>query len=269
MAEELLFHHALGQTSGFLAFADELRRAGHTVHTPDLYDGRTFQTLNDGIAYAEEIGFGNVIERGVRVADDLPDELVYAGFSLGVLPAQKLAQTRPGARGALLFYSCVPLSEFGGSWPAGVPVQIHGMDRDPFFVDEGDIDAARELVEKTDQAELFLYPGDQHYFADSSLPSGRKPPAARLRSEDGRELPDLTRSGGGQGPNVLHRAESERRPPAAVGRPPMVPGGGVQSVRRPGRRPRARRPGRSHLVAGRARSGERDPLRALAWMARS
>ena len=134
MAEVLLFHHALGQTSGFLAFADELRRAGHTVHTPDLYDGRTFQTLNDGIAYAEEIGFGNVIERGVRVADDLPDELVYAGFSLGVLPAQKLAQTRPGARGALLFYSCVPVSEFGSSWPADVPVHgrrpdLHGRGR--------------------------------------------------------------------------------------------------------------------------------------------
>ncbi|TMM33004.1 MAG: dienelactone hydrolase [Actinobacteria bacterium] len=179
MAEVLLFHHALGQTSGFLAFADELRRAGHTVHTPDLYDGRTFQTLNDGIAYAEEIGFGNVIERGVRVADDLPDELVYAGFSLGVLPAQKLAQTRPGARGALLFYSCVPVSEFGSSWPADVPVQIHGMDADPIFMDEGDVDAAREIVASAPQAELFLYPGDQHYFADSSLPS-YDPEAAAL-----------------------------------------------------------------------------------------
>ena len=179
MAEVLLFHHALGQTSGFLAFADELRRAGHTVHTPDLYDGRTFQTLNDGIAYAEEIGFGNVIERGVRVADDLPDELVYAGFSLGVVPAQKLAQTRPGARGALLFYSCVPVSEFGSSWPADVPVQIHGMDADPIFMDEGDVDAAREIVASAPQAELFLYPGDQHYFADSSLPS-YDPEAAAL-----------------------------------------------------------------------------------------
>ena len=52
-----------------------------------------------------------------------------------------------------------------------MPVQIHGMDADPFFVDEGDIDAAREIVESTENAELYLYPGDQHYFADSSLPS--------------------------------------------------------------------------------------------------
>lgn len=97
--------------------------------------------------------------------------LVYVGFSLGVLPAQKLAQTRPGARGALLFYACVPVSMFGSGWPQGVPVQVHGMDADPIFVGEGDIDAARELVQQAEDGELFLYPGDQHYFADSSLPS--------------------------------------------------------------------------------------------------
>ncbi len=170
MAEVLLFHHAQGQTEGFHAFADELRSAGHTVHTPDLFDGRTFGSIEEGVAHAEEIGFGELIERGVRAADGLPSQLVYGGFSLGVLPAQKLAQTRPGARGALLFHSCVPASEFG-SWPEDVPVQVHGMDADPFFVGEGDVDAARALVESTEGAELFLYPGDRHLFADSSLPS--------------------------------------------------------------------------------------------------
>jgi dienelactone hydrolase len=171
MAEVLLFHHAQGQTEGFEAFADELRRGGHTVHTPDLFDGRTFASIEEGMAYASQIGFPEeIIERGVQTASRLPNELVYAGFSLGVLPAQKLAQTRDGARGALLFYSCVPTSFFG-VWPAGVPVQVHGMDADPIFVGEGDIDAAREIVEKVEDAELFLYPGDQHYFADSSLPS--------------------------------------------------------------------------------------------------
>ncbi len=180
MAEVLLFHHAQGQTPGFHAFADELRRAGHTVHTPDLFDGRTFPSIDDGLAYAKEIGFEQLIDRAERTADDLPDALVYAGFSLGVVMAQKLAQTRPGARGALLFYSCVPVSEFGTAWPAGVPVQIHGMDADPFFVGEGDIEAARELVKMADDAELFLYPGDQHYFADSSLPSYDADAAALL-----------------------------------------------------------------------------------------
>src|SRR5947209_1803786 len=180
MAEVLLFHHALGQTTGFGAFAEELRQAGHTVHTPDLYDGRTFTTLDEGVAYAEEIGFGEIIERGTRAADELPAELVYAGFSLGVLPAQKLAQTRAGARGALLFYSCVPVSYFGSAWPDGVPVQVHGMDADPIFVGEGDIDAARALVEEAEDAELFLYPGDQHYFADRELSSYDADAAALL-----------------------------------------------------------------------------------------
>jgi dienelactone hydrolase len=172
MAEVALFHHAQGLTSGVVAFADELRRAGHTVHTPDLFDGRTFGTLDEGMRYAEEIGFPDeVIGRADQAVRGLPAELVYAGFSLGVLPAQKLAQTRPGARGALLFYSCVPVSAFGSGWPEEVPAQVHGMDADPIFVGEGDIDAARELVEQAKDAELFLYPGDQHYFADSSLPS--------------------------------------------------------------------------------------------------
>ena len=171
MAEILLFHHAQGLTPGVVSFADTLRRAGHIVHTPDLFDGRTFDTLEAGMRFAKERGFGELMERGVRAADGLPTELVYAGFSLGEVSAQKLAQTRAGARGALLFYSCVPVSEFGSSWPKGVPVQVHGMDADPIFVGEGDIDAARALVEEADEAELFLYPGDQHYFADSSLPS--------------------------------------------------------------------------------------------------
>ena len=171
MAEVVLFHHAQGLTPGVVAFADALRRAGHTVHTPDLFDGRTFASIDEGLAHVGEIGFDEVMQRGVRVADALPAELVYAGFSLGVLPAQKLAQTRAGARGAVLCYSCVPVSEFGSAWPAGVPVQVHGMDADPFFVGEGDIDAARALVAEAEDAELFLYPGDQHYFADNSLPS--------------------------------------------------------------------------------------------------
>ncbi len=171
MAEVLLFHHAQGLTPGIVAFADTLRGAGHTVHTPDLFAGRTFGTLEEGMSYVGEVGFGKMVERGVRAAEGLPAELVYAGFSLGVLPAQMLAQTREGAQGALLFYACVPLGEFGESWPHGVPVQVHGMDADPIFVGEGDIDAARELVAAADDADLFLYAGDQHYFADSSLPS--------------------------------------------------------------------------------------------------
>ena len=181
MAEVLLIHHSLGQTEGFHAFADELREAGHTVHTPDLYRGLTFASIEEGVRHAGEIGFGEIITRGRQAAEALPEGLVYAGFSLGVLPAQNLAQTRPGARGALLFHSCVPVSEFG-AWPTGVPVQVHGMESDPIFVEEGDLDAARELVASTDEAELFLYPGSEHLFADSSLPS-YDPEASALLTE--------------------------------------------------------------------------------------
>lgn len=171
MAEVLLFHHAQGLTPGVLAFADELRSAGHTVHTPDLFEGHTFDTIDEGLAYTDEVGFGAMIDRGTAFADDLPAELVYAGFSLGVLPAQKLAQTRAGAKGALLFSSAVPASEFSEGWPASVGLQIHSTDADPFFVGEGDIDAARELVDGADDAVLYLYPGEQHLFMDGSLPS--------------------------------------------------------------------------------------------------
>src|ERR1700731_1959887 len=181
MAEVVLFHHAQGLTPGVVAFADELRQAGHTVHTPDLLDGRTFGSIDEGMRYAGEIGFPDEMVRpGAGAGEVLPGELVYAGFSLGVLPAQMLAQTRPGAKGALLFFSCVPTSEFGGAWPAGVTGQVHGMDADPFFVDEGDIDAARALVASTKDAELFLYPGKGHLFADNSLPDYDEPAATLL-----------------------------------------------------------------------------------------
>ena len=180
MTDVIVFHHAHGLTDGVLEFADQLRAAGHHVRTPDLFEGRTFDSLEEGVGYAQEVGFGTIIERGQLAAEGLP-EVVYAGFSLGVLPAQLLAQRRPDAKGALLFHSCVPTAEFGGPWPDGVPVQIHGMDGDEFFVSEGDLDAARDLVKSTEGAELFLYPGDQHLFADSSLPAYDESAARLLR----------------------------------------------------------------------------------------
>lgn len=180
MAEVLVFHHALGVTKGIETFASELREAGHTVHVPDLFEGRLFTSIEDGLAYVNEIGFDEIMERGAREASDLRRDIVYVGFSLGVVAAQKLAQTREGARGALFFYSCVPTSMFGSPWPVDLPVQIHGMDADPYFVDEGDIEAARELVASGNQAELFLYQGNQHYFADSSLRSYDADAAALL-----------------------------------------------------------------------------------------
>lgn len=168
MAEVIVFHHALGLTEGIGAFADELRAAGHSVHAPDLYEGRTFGTVDEGVDHAREIGFGNILERGRAAVEGLPNELVYAGFSLGVMPAQDLAQTRPGAKGALFFHAAMPPSEFESEWPKGVPVQIHIMEGDNA---EGDVDVAREFAATVGEAELFLYAGDEHLFMDRTLPS--------------------------------------------------------------------------------------------------
>jgi dienelactone hydrolase len=142
VAEVLLFHHAQGLTDGVLAFADDLRAAGHVVHTPDLYEGRTFDDLETGVGHAQEVGFDTVLERGRLAAQGLPDDVVYAGMSLGVMPAQLLAQTRPGARGAVLLHGSVPLEEFTGEWPPGLPLQMHTMEDD----DWGDVDVARQLA---------------------------------------------------------------------------------------------------------------------------
>jgi dienelactone hydrolase len=192
MAAVVLFHHVQGLTPGVVAFADRLREAGHAVSAPDLFDGRIFATLDEGMAHAKSIGFGAILERAVAEAEAGSPEVVYVGLSMGVMPAQQLAQTRAGARGAVLVDACVPVEEFGGRWPDGVPVQIHGMDADPVFAGEGDLDAARSLVSSTDAAELFLYPGGVHLFSDSSLPSYD---AAATELMTGRILEFLSRLG--------------------------------------------------------------------------
>jgi len=192
-AEVVLFHHLQGLTDGVLAFADELRAGGHTVHTPDLFDGQRPASIDDGVAFTQAVGDESLRERADQAVAGLPPNLVYAGISFGVIAAQRLAQTRPGARGALLYEACLPITgEWAfGPWPSGLPVQIHGMDKDPFFALEGDIDAARELVATAGPrlAELFVYPGDRHLFTDSSLPS-YDADAAALAIQRSREFLD-------------------------------------------------------------------------------
>ena len=165
MAEVVVFHHALGVTQAVRGFAAALGDAGHTVHTPDLFDGRTFETIEEGMAYAEEIGFPMaVVDRGRAAVESLPSEVVYVGLSLGVLPAQSLAQTRAGARGAVLCYAALPLGEWGDNWPAtwpdGVGLQLHILEGDE------DYEIAQGLAATVLGAELFVYPGTVHYFAE-------------------------------------------------------------------------------------------------------
>jgi dienelactone hydrolase len=189
VAEVLLFHHAQGLTPGCLSFADRLRAAGHVVHAPDLYDGNTFDDLDDGVGYAKQVGFDTILERGRRAADGLPEGIVYAGFSLGAMPGQMLAQTRPGAKGALLFHGCIPPSEFGG--PQGVPLQIHLMEADEWAL-EGDLDVARELDETVESAELFLYPAIDTCSLTTACPTTTKKP--QRWSRNGRSSSSTTSS---------------------------------------------------------------------------
>ena len=178
MADVILFHHAQGLTPGVLAFAAELRDAGHEVAVPDLYDGLTFETVEEGVAHAETLGFDNIIAAGVAAAEAMPANSVYGGFSLGALPAQKLAQTRPGAAGALLYHGDVPVAAFGDTWPSGVDVQLHTNEDDDWC----DLDVMRDMTEVVNAvatAELFIYPGSTHLFTDSSL-DAYEPESAQL-----------------------------------------------------------------------------------------
>lgn len=181
MAEVVLFHHAMGLTPGVRALADAIAREGHTVHTPDLYEGRTFGSNDDGVAHAKEVTFGTIAERGRAAVAAIPGPLVYAGISLGVMCAQELAQTTPGAGGAVLFAGCFPPEELGGPWPEAVPAQIHMMDADEWVL-EGDLEAAQTLAAATSDVELFLYEGGRHLFIDESTPD-HDPEAAALATE--------------------------------------------------------------------------------------
>ena len=175
MAEIVLFHHIQGLTDGVRALADSLRSSGHTVHVPDFFDGERPATISDGAALTKQIGGDVLDQRADAYIADLHADLVYAGVSWGAAIAQRLAQTRPGARAALLYEACLPVTgEWAiGPWPDGVAVQVHGMEQDPFFGLEGDVDAARELVSIVgpERGELYVYPGDRHLFTDNSLPS--------------------------------------------------------------------------------------------------
>jgi dienelactone hydrolase len=169
MADLILFHHVQGLTDGVKAFGDQIRADGHRVTIPDFYDGETFTTIEEGIAHVEDLGFGKIVDAGVAVAEQLPSQVFYAGFSLGAFIAQKLAQTRRGALGALLYHhGDVAIDTFGQSWPDGVDLQIHVNQSDEFF----EPDVVDEFIEQANthaRAELFLYPGSTHLFTDSSL----------------------------------------------------------------------------------------------------
>ncbi len=169
MAELILFHHVLGLTEGVRDFAGRLQAEGHSVVVPDLFDGRTFDSITDGVAHTESVGFAEILSAAGDVAETRPEAKVYAGFSLGALAAHKLAQTRSGTKGALLYHhGDVPVDVFGASWPNGVDLQIH-LSQDDEFREAGVAEAFIEAAAQSARASLFLYAGSEHLFTDSTL----------------------------------------------------------------------------------------------------
>jgi dienelactone hydrolase len=176
MAEVILFHSALGLGPGVISAAERLRAAGHTVHTPDYYDGEVFDDLEDGLRKEESLGYQEIARRAREFAGGLPEGLVYAGFSLGALHAEVLAASRPGALGAVLMHGAAPvetLEEYFGveRWPEGVPVQVHYAEGDSWVEAKEEVVPLSEAVRGAGAAfEAYTYPGSSHFFADPDLP---------------------------------------------------------------------------------------------------
>lgn len=171
MSDILLFHHVMGVTDGVQAFAEQLRALGRSVDVPSLIDGRTFNSIEEGFAHIQEIGFDAIGERAAAAAARHDGPLVVGGLSLGVMSAQTVLQTRPEVTAAFLLHAFVDPTQIDGSWPSGTPVQVHGMEADPFFIEDGDLAAAIDVQKNLDPAlEVYLYPGRGHLFTDSTTP---------------------------------------------------------------------------------------------------
>jgi dienelactone hydrolase len=188
VARIVLFHHAQGLRDDVLGWAESLRSAGHEVETPDLFEGRTFDRLQDGIAHRDELGIPALMQRAGRVLESMPSDVVYAGFSMGASTAHYFALTRPGARGLLLMHGTAPAASLGDAgWPSGLTGQLHKKDEDPEMSADG-VEAFQASA--GDAAEVFTYPGTGHLFADPDGPDYDEE-AARLMLE--RELEYLSR----------------------------------------------------------------------------
>jgi dienelactone hydrolase len=175
MAEVVLFHSVLGLRPGVTTAADRLRAAGHTVHTPDYYDGEVFDDLDDGLRKEEALGYHEIARRAREAVAELPAGLVFAGFSLGAVHAELLAASRPGALGAVLMHGAVPVEGFGEfgveRWPEGVPVQVHYAAGDPWVEVEEEVAPLGDAVRGAGAAfEEHAYPCSGHLFADPDLP---------------------------------------------------------------------------------------------------
>lgn len=169
--EVVLLHSALGLRPAVHGWAAHLRAAGHRVHTPDIFDGEVFASVEEGLRKRDALGIPEIGRRTRAAVATLPAGLVFMGWSLGAVGAQVLAATRPGAKAAVLLHGIAPLPAIGvRQWPTGVPIQIHSADADP-WVPEPLVQAFEAAVTTAGvHAETWRYPGAAHMFDDPDLP---------------------------------------------------------------------------------------------------
>ncbi|WP_184348280.1 dienelactone hydrolase family protein [Streptomyces olivoverticillatus] len=165
----VLFHSAYGPRPAVHAAAERLREAGYEVHVPDLYDGRTAETVEEGMAIKDEIGRDELLRRAVTAVAPLSERgLVYAGFSLGGSIAQNLALGDDRARGLLLLHGTSDLPDDAAV--DELPVQLHVADPDPFEPHDWLNAWYLRMQRAGADVEVHRYRGAGHLFTDPDLP---------------------------------------------------------------------------------------------------
>jgi len=164
----VLFHSAYGLRPAVHAAADRLRAAGHEVLVPDLYDGRTAETVEEGMAVQDGISTDELLKRAVAAVAPVADRgLVYAGFSLGGSIAQTLALADEKARGLLLLHGTSDIAEDAAT--DGLPVQLHVADPDPFETHDWLSAWYLRMRRAGADVEVYRYPGAGHLYTDPEL----------------------------------------------------------------------------------------------------
>ncbi|MFF9487886.1 dienelactone hydrolase family protein [Streptomyces sp. NPDC014676] len=165
----MLFHSTYGLRPAVRRAADRLRAAGHEVWTPDLFEGSTFDTVEDGMAYKEGIGKDELLKRAVLAAAPYSERgLVYAGFSFGASVAQTLALGDDKARGLLLLHGTSDIAE--NASVDELPVQLHVAEPDPFETDDWLTAWYLRMGRAGADVEVYRYAGAGHLYTDSELP---------------------------------------------------------------------------------------------------
>ncbi|GGL84819.1 dienelactone hydrolase [Streptomyces fumigatiscleroticus] len=165
----MLFHSTYGLGPAVRGAADRLREAGHQVWTPDLFEGRTFTTVEEGMAHQEETGREELLKRAVLAAAPYSERgLVYAGFSLGASIAQTLALGDHRARGLLLLHGTSDIAPTAEA--DGLPVQLHVAEPDPFETDDWLSAWYLRMGRIGADVEVHRYPGAGHLYTDPDLP---------------------------------------------------------------------------------------------------